>query len=150
MERSAPKSEGRKRLTPAATAAFIRTLWPRIPGVPTVEITASWPLKAAATASTDERSAATTLTDAGSSDVEDGRLSTVMLNLPDLMRALATAVPRFPAAYRRNKIRYIFLDVTQIVSDLLTPTRATFFIPPIVRNLYPLVYSLEIKIKIAV
>lgn len=40
-ERSEPNSEGMKRVTPAATAASIRTFWPRRPSVPTLETMAS-------------------------------------------------------------------------------------------------------------
>ena len=97
---SQPKSDGRKRFTPAATAASTSTLWTSKPGAPSVEITASWPLKAAVTESTDEKSAVVTLTEAGNVAVEEARLTTVRLNFPEWMSALRTGIPRDPEAYR--------------------------------------------------
>ena len=76
----------------AAIAASTRTPYSGRLAVLTVETTASWPSKAAVTESTDERSAVRTVTESGKLAEEDGRLTTVTLNFPDLTSALRTAL----------------------------------------------------------
>ena len=67
--------------------------------MPTVEITASWPLNADVTESTDERSASATETEDGKVEVDEARLTAVTLNLPESTRALRMGAPREPEAW---------------------------------------------------
>ena len=96
--RSEPKSEGRKRFTPAATAASMRMFWLGRPSVPTAETTASWPWKAAVTDCTEVVSARATLTEAGKVALDVGRLMTVTVNFPESMRAFKMGAPMAPEA----------------------------------------------------
>lgn len=67
--------------------------------MPTADTTASCPLKAAVTDSTEVVSAEATLTEAGKLALELGRLMTVTLNLPDSMSAFVIGSPRAPEAW---------------------------------------------------
>lgn len=102
LERSEPNSEGRKRFTPAATAASIRRLWPWRPGAPTQETTASmfWVWRALVRDVTEVKSTGRMVTEVGSSgvDLDAARVRTVMLNLLDLIRTSRTGRPRAPDA----------------------------------------------------
>lgn len=98
------------------------TLCPSRPSVPTVEMTVSWPLKASVTDSTDDRSAERTVTPSGKVAEEDSRLTTVTLNLPDLMSALSTASPRDPEAYCGGEIQCLVIPLRIVRSSGMSQT----------------------------
>jgi hypothetical protein len=73
-------------------------VWPCRPDEPTVDTRASWPLRALVRDSMEVKSTSTTLTREGKVALEVERTRTVTLNLPELMIALSTGVPRSPEA----------------------------------------------------
>lgn len=97
MSRLDPNSEGRKRETPAATAASTRRFCPCRAAFPIVDTRASWPLRASVREATELKSALTTLTPEGKVEVEESRTTAVTMNLPELISALRIGFPTRPA-----------------------------------------------------
>jgi hypothetical protein len=66
--------------------------------MPTVDTSASWPLRALVRDETEVKSTSTSLTDEGKVALPAVRTSTVTLNLPESTMAFSTGVPRSPVA----------------------------------------------------
>lgn len=97
---SEPNSDGRKRFTPAATAASMTSGWPLKPSVPTRDTTASCPLNAVVRDSRESKLTLATFTEAGNVAFEVSRVRAVMLNFPESIRAFKTGCPRVPDALK--------------------------------------------------